>query len=154
MNDESDIEKIDVEVAYALPHEQVILESSINVGGTVGDAIKHSGVLVSYPEIDLAVNKVGVFGKLTKMSAVLREGDRVEIYRALIADPKEVRRQRAAEGKRMKKGGGDLKADEAKPAKTTAAADETKKPDQPTAGESTAAAAPTDASMAKQSAVD
>ncbi len=122
MNDDSSIEKIDVEVAYALPHEQVILEAMINVGGTVSDAIKHSGILVTYPEIDLTVNKVGVFGKITKMNSVLRAGDRVEIYRPLIADPKEVRRQRAAEGKRMKKGGGDLKADETAAAKESPAA--------------------------------
>ncbi len=136
MNDDSRIEKIDVEVAYALPHEQVILEVTINLGGTVGDAITHSGILATYPEIDLAVNKVGVFGKITKMSAVLREGDRVEIYRPLIADPKEVRRQRAAEGKRMKKGGGDLKVDEAKPAKEASSTgsgepDKPEKPDKP-----------------------
>ena len=109
--------KIEVEVAYALPHEQVILKATISEGGTVTDAIKHSGILVTYPEIDLAENKVGVFGKMTKATAVLRAGDRVEIYRPLIADPKEVRRQRAAEGKRMKKGGGDLKEGEGTPAK-------------------------------------
>ncbi len=118
---DSGIEKIKVEVAYALPHEQVILETMINAGGTVDDAIKHSGILVLYPEIDLAVNKVGVFGKVTKRSTVLREGDRVEIYRPLIADPKEVRRKRAAEGKQMKKGGGDLKETTA-PAKERAEA--------------------------------
>lgn len=107
-------DKITVEVAYALPDEQVVIEVKISAGGTVEDAIKHSGILISYPDIDLALNKVGVFGKITKMHTVLRAGDRVEIYRPLIADPKEVRRKRAAEGKRMKKGGGDLSADEAK----------------------------------------
>jgi len=123
------IEKIEVEVAFALPHEQVILKTVINKGGTVADAIKHSGILVNYPEIDLAVNKVGLFGKLIKMATVLRAGDRVEIYRPLIADPKEVRRQRAAEGKRMKKGGGDLKEGEGKPAKAaTADGSQTAKP--------------------------
>ena len=59
----------------------------------------------NFPEIDLTVNRVGIFGKLTKLSNVLRAGDRVEIYRRLIADPKESRRKRAAEGKKMKKGG-------------------------------------------------
>jgi len=120
--DHEHIEKIGVEVAYALPHEQVILKVKINVGGTVSDAIKHSGILISYPEIDLEVNKIGVFGKATKMTAVLRAGDRVEIYRPLIADPKEVRRKRAAEGKRMKKGGGDLKDEEAAPSKQASTA--------------------------------
>ena len=63
-----------------------------------------------YAEIDLKKNKVGVFGKLTKLDAPLRDRDRVEIYRPLIADPKEVRKKRADEGKAMKKGGGDLEA--------------------------------------------
>ena len=55
----------------------------------------------------MTVNKVGVFGKLASLETALRHMDRVEIYRALIADPKEVRRQRAAEGKVMRKGGGE-----------------------------------------------
>ena len=62
-------------------------------------------------EIDLAANKVGIFGKLSKLNTPLRGGDRVEIYRTLIADPKEVRKQRAAQGKAMKKGGGDDKTE-------------------------------------------
>jgi len=66
------------------------------------------GVLAKFPEIDLTINKIGVFGKLSKLDVELRHLDRVEIYRPLIADPKEVRRQRAAEGKVMKKGGGDI----------------------------------------------
>jgi hypothetical protein len=70
--------------------------------------VQASGILKKFPEIDLAQNKLGIFGKLTKNDTVLRERDRVEIYRPLVADPKEVRRQRAAEGKVMKKGGGDL----------------------------------------------
>ncbi len=123
VSEEPSIKKIEVEVAYALPHEQVVQEVMIKAGGTVSDAIKHSGILVTYPEIDLAVNKVGVFGKITKMDRVLRAGDRVEIYRPLIADPKEVRRKRAAEGKRMKKGGGDITDGAAKPAKKSAAAE-------------------------------
>ena len=74
--------------------------------------MRHSGILDEFPEIRLSENKVGIFGKLAKLSATLRDGDRIEIYRALIADPKEVRRQRAAEGKRMKKGGGSLSPDD------------------------------------------
>ncbi len=100
-------EKIDVEVVYALAHEQVLLRLKVEQGATVGEAIRLSGVLDKHPEIDLAKNKLGVFGKLSKADAVLRDRDRVEIYRPLIADPKEVRRQRAEEGKVMKKGGGD-----------------------------------------------
>ena len=96
-----------VEVAYALPKEQLIIPVRVPVGTTAEDAIKLSGILQKFPDIDLATNKFGIFGKLTKPDTVLRELDRVEIYRPLIADPKEVRRQRAAEGKVMKKGGGD-----------------------------------------------
>ena len=102
---ESDV--IHVEVAYALPDQQVILELDVPVGTTVEQAIKESAVLGAYPEINLEKNKVGIFGKLTKLITELKPGDRVEIYRPLIADPKEVRRQREAEGKRMKKGSAD-----------------------------------------------
>jgi len=63
---------------------------------------------LKYPEIDMSKNKIGVFARLAKPDAPLRDRDRVEIYRPLIADPKEVRKQRAAEGKVMKKGAGDL----------------------------------------------
>lgn len=101
-------ERIAVEVAYALPDEQVIIPLEIEAGATFEQAIARSGVLTRFPEIDLAVNKVGVFGKLGRLDAVLREGDRVEIYRPLLADPKEIRKQRAAEGKKMKKGGGEI----------------------------------------------
>jgi putative ubiquitin-RnfH superfamily antitoxin RatB of RatAB toxin-antitoxin module len=101
-------DKMEVEVAYARPDQQVILSVTLPIDATIEDAIRHSGVLEQFPEIDLAENKVGVFGKLVKLNSSLQPGDRVEIYRSLIADPKEVRRQRAAEGKRMKKGGGSL----------------------------------------------
>ncbi len=102
-------EMIKVEVAYARPDTQLILTANVAKDGTVEDAVKASGILDKFPEIDLADSKVGIFGKLTKLTASgLREGDRIEIYRKLIADPKEVRRQRAAEGKKMKKGGGDV----------------------------------------------
>lgn len=101
-------ELMPVEVAYARPDEQVIIALDVEPGTTVEAAIRASGMLERFAEIDLAQNKVGIFGKLTKLDAELRPKDRVEIYRALIADPKEVRKQRAAAGKRMKKGGGDL----------------------------------------------
>ena len=101
-------EEMMVEVAYALPTQQVILPVKVPTGSNAEAAILVSGVLAKFPEIDLAVNKIGVFGKLSKLDAELRHLDRVEIYRPLIADPKEVRRQRAADGKVMKKGGGDI----------------------------------------------
>ena len=99
-------EQIPVEVAYAEPDTQVIIPLMVPQGTTIEQAIKQSGVLKTFPSIDLAVNKVGIFGKLSKLDKALREKDRVEIYRKLIADPKEVRKQRAAQGKKMRKGGG------------------------------------------------
>ncbi len=98
---------IDIEVVYALPHEQVLLKLKVPQGATVAQAVGASGILQRHPEIDLAQNKLGIYGKLAKADAVLRDRDRVEIYRPLIADPKEIRRKRAEEGKVMKKGGGD-----------------------------------------------
>ncbi len=98
--------EIMVEVAYALPDKQVIIPVKIVEGTTAESAIQASGIINQFPEIDLGLNKIGIFGKLSKLDAILRDLDRVEIYRLLIADPKEVRRQRVAEGKVMKKGGG------------------------------------------------
>jgi len=100
--------EITVEVAYALPTEQLIVPVNVQDGVSAEQAIQASGILRKFPEIDLSVNKIGIFGKLTKLESPLRHLDRVEIYRPLIADPKEVRKQRAADGKIMKKGGGDL----------------------------------------------
>ena len=105
------VNEIQVEVAYALPQQQVIMPVKLAADATVEEAIKRSGILEKFPEIKLAEFKVGIFSKLTKLETVLRDKDRIEIYRPLIADPKEVRRQRADAGKVMKKGGGDLPAD-------------------------------------------
>jgi uncharacterized protein len=103
---------ITVEVAYALPHQQLIIPVQVAPETTAEAAIKASNIISKFPEIDLAKNQVGIFGKLTKLDTPLRHMDRVEIYRSLIADPKEVRKQRAADGKAMKKGGGDAPPDE------------------------------------------
>lgn len=97
---------IQVEVAYALPQRQELIRLKLAAGSTLRQAVEASGVLEKYPEIDIAKAKMGIFGKLGKADTVLRDRDRVEIYRPLIADPKEIRKQRAAEGKVMKKGGG------------------------------------------------
>jgi uncharacterized protein len=101
-------EQISIEVVYALPHEQTLLQLRVPQNCTVAEAIKASGILENYPEIDLSRNKLGIFGKLIKAETSLRDKDRIEIYRPLIADPKEIRRKRAEEGKVMKKGGGDI----------------------------------------------
>ncbi len=102
---------ISVEVVYPLPQKQEVFAVKLPSGATVREAIESSGVLSKYPEIDLAKNKFGVYAKLAKPDAVLRDRDRVEIYRPLIADPKEVRKQRAAEGKVMKKGAGEAETE-------------------------------------------
>ncbi len=101
-------EKIYVELVYALPAQQMLLKSEVPKGTTIAEAVKLSGILDKFPEIDLEKGRFGIFGKLSKLDTVLREKDRIEIYRPLIADPKEVRRKRAEEGKAMKKGGGEL----------------------------------------------
>jgi len=98
---------INVEVVYALPTQQPLLRVQLAEGATVGDAIRASGIQEAFPEIDLAKNKIGIFSKLVKLDEGVRDKDRVEIYRPLIADPKEVRRKRAEEGKVTRKGGGD-----------------------------------------------
>lgn len=98
-------DSINVEVAYATPEKQVIRAVNVDTGTTLGAAIVQSGIMLDFPDLELEDAKVGIFGKAASMTTPLSEGDRVEIYRPLIADPKEIRRQRAAEGKQMKKGG-------------------------------------------------
>lgn len=85
-----------VEVIYALPDEQMVFQILVSKETTVAAAIEQSGILQQYPEIDLTVNHVGIFGRMAKLDSPLKEGDRIEIYRPLLADPKEIRRRRAA----------------------------------------------------------
>lgn len=99
-------ESIQLEVTYAKPERQEVVSLKLPAGSTIKQAIEASGLMARYPEIDLAKTKVGIYGKLSRMDTVVRDRDRIELYRPLIADPKEVRKQRAAEGKVMKKGGG------------------------------------------------
>jgi putative ubiquitin-RnfH superfamily antitoxin RatB of RatAB toxin-antitoxin module len=105
----SDIEPITVEVAFALPDKQKIIEVLVEPGTSAYDAVVKSRIVEEFPEIDLEQAKMGIFGQTlgTKGLAgpkeqVLHEGDRVEIYRPLIADPKEVRRKRAEKAKANK----------------------------------------------------
>ncbi len=95
---------IPVEVAFALPDEQAIIPIEVPEGITIEEAIRRSGIQRRFPSIDLSRNKVGIFGKLARLDTAVQPGDRVEIYRPLIADPKEARRKRAARGRPMKKG--------------------------------------------------
>lgn len=88
-----------VDVAYAPSADEQCVETlELPAGATVREAIDASGLLRRYPEIDLARNAVGVFGERVPLARVLEDGERVEIYRALIADPKEARRRKAARG--------------------------------------------------------
>ncbi len=84
-----------VAVCYALPDVSFLIQLDVDAGTTMAEAIAASGVLARFPEIDLARNKLGVFGKLKPADTVLRDGDRIEIYRPLQADPMESRRRRA-----------------------------------------------------------
>ena len=97
------VQKYFVEVAYALPEEQVLIALDVDQGTTVEQAVKLSGILERFTDIDLTKNKLGIFGKTTKSDQVLRDKDRVEIYRPLIADPKESRRKRAEKKEAKKK---------------------------------------------------
>jgi len=93
-----------IEIIYALEEQQNLLTQDLQDGQTVQAAIQQSGLLERYPELDITTMVVGIFGKKTKMTQVLRAHDRIEIYRPLIADPKEVRKRKAAEGKKLGKG--------------------------------------------------
>lgn len=104
----TDIKTIAVEVIYALPHEQRLMRLLVQPGTTALEALVRSGIPEEYPEVDPATAKLGIFGQAlgTKGLApadqyVLQPGDRVEVYRPLIADPKEARKQRAEKARRQ-----------------------------------------------------
>lgn len=90
---------IRVEVVYGLPDRQSLLEVSVEMDTNVEAAISASGILQIYPDIDLQVNKVGIWNRTVKLTENLKDNDRIEIYRPLIADPKEVRKRRAEKAK-------------------------------------------------------
>jgi len=92
-------EHIAIEVAFALPKRQTLLSLQVPVGSTIRQAIETSGILATFPEIDLAVNKVGIWSRTAKLDEVVNAGDRIEIYRPLVADPKDMRRRRAEKAK-------------------------------------------------------
>ncbi len=93
-----------LEVAYATPKTQVVIEVRARPGTTVAQAIRQSGILERLPEISLTRNRVGIFGETASLDRQVCAGDRVEIYRPLIADPKEARRSRASTSRRRMKG--------------------------------------------------
>ena len=90
-----------VEVAYALPYKQSLISIEIKNGSTLKEAIEASGILETFEQIDLKKDRVGIFAKFATLDTILRDKDRVEIYRPLVADPKKARKVRAAEGKAM-----------------------------------------------------
>lgn len=97
---------IAIQICYARPDRQFLLTQTVAIGTTIQQAIAGSGIIEQAPEIDISVWRVGIYGKLKALDTVLREHDRVEIYRPLIADPKDSRRRRAnKDGKDLKKAG-------------------------------------------------
>lgn len=103
---DSSLNSIHIEIAYATEHKQVILDQMIAPGVSPREAVIQSTIEEFFPEIDKQACDIGIFGKAIRPDQKLEQGDRIEIYRPLIADPKEVRKQRAAQGLAMKKGGG------------------------------------------------
>lgn len=92
--------EIQVEVVYALPERQYLREVRLAAGSNVEQAIQDSGLLELHRDIDLQSNKLGIYSRPAKLGDLLNDGDRVEIYRPLIADPKELRRQRAEKARK------------------------------------------------------
>ncbi len=100
-----------IEIAYATPERQKIIECEVEPGTSPRDAVLQSDIKQHFPEIDPESCDIGVYGKPVRPDYELVDGDRIEIYRPLIADPKEIRRQRAAQGLKTKKGGGAVDQD-------------------------------------------
>ena len=92
-----------VEVAYGEPEKQALVTVEVPQGATVAQAIEESRIDEAFPELEVAADRVGIFGRKVSLDHVLRAGDRVEIYRPLIADPKAVRRARAEAERAEKK---------------------------------------------------
>ena len=89
--------QINIEIAYALPDRYYLKSFKVDEGTMIQTAILQSGILQQFTEIDLRENKVGIYSRPAKLTVQLKDGDRIEIYRPLLADPKEIRRKRAAE---------------------------------------------------------
>jgi hypothetical protein len=113
---------IQIEVAFAKPEVQVIVPLQVPPATTAAEAIQRSELGARFPELEPLTYKYGIFGKVCTPDQTLRDGDRVEIYRPLIADPKQVRRDRAAKGKKTRKGAKAISDAPATTSDTTAAA--------------------------------
>ncbi|MEL0629285.1 RnfH family protein [Psychromonas aquatilis] len=92
---------IDIEVVYGLPHKQVLLSLKVPEGTSIEQCIKLSGIVKHFPEIVPSEAVVGIFSKPSKLDTIVQQGDRIEIYRPLIADPKEMRKLRAERAKKQ-----------------------------------------------------
>jgi hypothetical protein len=99
MSEPNPSEMFQIEVAYGLPQKQQLITLNVESGITVEQAILKSGILSIFPEIDLSKNAVGIWNRMAKLTDTVSNGDRIEIYRPLIADPKEVRKKRAEQAK-------------------------------------------------------
>ena len=89
---------MNVGVCYAEAQRQMWIRIEVPDGCSVEETIRRSGMLKRFPEIDLSTQKVGIFGKVVKLDTTVQDGDRVEIYRGIIADPKIVKRRRIQSG--------------------------------------------------------
>ncbi|CAB5587941.1 RnfH family protein [Providencia hangzhouensis] len=96
------VSELNIEVTYALPEKQFLLSVKVKEGATIEEAILASGILALRDDIDLKKNKIGIYSRPAKLTDLVQDGDRVEIYRPLIADPKELRRKRAEKFKEVK----------------------------------------------------
>lgn len=94
--------RLQVEVVFALPGDARLCSVHVLPGTTIRQAVEQSGILQSFPSVDLAHNKVGIFNKIKQLDDTVNDGDRVEIYRSLLIDPKEARRRRAEKPKTQK----------------------------------------------------
>lgn len=92
-------ELVNIEVVYALPEKQVLLSLKVASGSSIEQALQQSGVLRRFPELDLAMMKVGIYSRIVPLTTALVGGERIEIYRPLTADPREMRRKRAEKAK-------------------------------------------------------
>lgn len=95
----NETEKFAVDIIYALPHQQKIISVMLTPGASFMDAVRLSNIITFFPDIDLDTIKLGSFSRQVKPDDVVKPGERVEIYRPLIADPKDVRRMRAEKAK-------------------------------------------------------
>jgi putative ubiquitin-RnfH superfamily antitoxin RatB of RatAB toxin-antitoxin module len=91
--------KCNIEIVYGTPQRQEIINIEVDENTTIEQAIMVSGIIEEFPEIDLAVNIVGIWNRVAKLKDIVKDLDRIEVYRPLLADPKEVRKRRAEKAK-------------------------------------------------------